>query len=100
MAASAPPTIRAVLDRRNLELAWQQVRPNRGAPGVDEVTVARWERHWQENLDRLAHQVRTNTYHPEAGRPLTYQKVFEVQARALRRCIERGEPSYQPFLVK
>jgi group II intron reverse transcriptase/maturase len=62
------PTIRAVLDRRNLTLAWQQVRANRGAPGVDEVTLARWERHWEENLERLSHQVRTNTYQPNRPR--------------------------------
>lgn len=67
------PTIRTVLERSNLELAWEQVRANHGAPGVDEVTVARWERNWQENLDRLSHQVRTNTYRPNvrAGRRAT-----------------------------
>lgn len=63
-----PPTIRQVLDRANLERAWFQVRANQGAPGVDEVSVARWERHWQENLDRLSHQVRTSTCKPSRPR--------------------------------
>jgi len=36
----------------------------------------------------------------EAGRALTYQKVFEVQARQMRRCIESGLPDYAPFLAK
>jgi len=62
------PSIRAVLERANLEQAWEQVRANKGAPGVDEVTVKRWERHWQENLDRLSYLVRTNTYHPNRPR--------------------------------
>lgn len=62
------PSIRAVLERSNLEQAWEQVRANKGAPGVDEVTVKRWERHWQENLDRLSYLVRTNTYHPNRPR--------------------------------
>ncbi len=62
------PSIRAVLERRNLETAWGQVRANKGAPGVDEVTVTRWERNWQENLDRLSHMVRTNTYRPNRPR--------------------------------
>lgn len=66
-------SIRMVLDRRNLEAAWEQVRRNRGAPGVDEVTVTRWERNWQENLDRLSHQVRTNTYRP--NRPRRFRVV-------------------------
>lgn len=63
-----PPTIRHVLDRVNLERAWFQVRANKGAPGVDEVSVLRWERNWQANLDRLSHQVRTNTYKPSRTR--------------------------------
>jgi group II intron reverse transcriptase/maturase len=62
------PSIRAVLERSNLTAAWEQVRRNKGAPGVDEVTVTRWARHWEENLDRLSHQVRTNTYRPNHPR--------------------------------
>jgi group II intron reverse transcriptase/maturase len=62
------PTIRAVLDHRNLVQAWEQVRANKGAPGVDEVTVKRWERNWEENLERLSHMVRTNTYRPNRPR--------------------------------
>jgi len=51
-------------------------------------------------LGQFSRRLQTEVYHPGAGRALTYQKVFEVQARALRKCIETGEPNYQPFLVK
>lgn len=45
-------------------------------------------------------RLQTAVYHPLAGRPLTYQRIFEVQARQLRKAIEGGEPNYTPFLVK
>ena len=45
-------------------------------------------------------RLNTAVFHPDAGRALTYQKVFEVQARRLRKCIESGEPDYRPFVAK
>lgn len=38
--------------------------------------------------------------HPLADRALSMQKILEVQARQLRKCIEQGDPSYQPYLPK
>jgi CRISPR-associated protein Cas1 len=51
-------------------------------------------------LAQFTRRLQTEVYHPQAERPLSYQKVFEVQARALRQCIESGQPNYQPFLAK
>lgn len=56
--------IKAVLSRSNMERAWEQVKENRGAPGEDGVTLARWERNWEANIERLRQQVLSNTYHP------------------------------------
>ncbi len=56
--------IEQVLSWDNMCAAWQQVKANQGAPGVDEVTLKRWERNWETNLERLRRQVRTNTYCP------------------------------------
>lgn len=95
-AQAAGPSSRAALERQNLEQAWQQVRANRGAPGVDEVTIARWERNWQENLDRLSHLVRTNTYHPNRPRRFRIVKpdggwrelsILTVSDRVLQRAV-------------
>jgi RNA-directed DNA polymerase len=63
-----------ILDWQNLSEAWRLVKANKGAPGVDEVTVARWERHWETNLHRLSAQVRSNRYCP--NRPRRF-KVFK-----------------------
>lgn len=43
-------------------------------------------------------RLNTSVYHPRAARSLSYQKIFEVQARLLRRVIEGREAVYQPFL--
>ncbi len=48
----------------NLRLAWEQVAANRGAPGVDEVSIARFARRWEENLYHLRGSLRANTYRP------------------------------------
>ena len=49
---------------------------------------------------QFGRRLNATVFHPDAGRALSYQKVFEVQARRLRKCIESGEPSYRPFLAK
>lgn len=49
---------------------------------------------------QFGRRLQTPVFHPLAGRALSYQKVLEVQARQLRKCIERGTPDYQPFTAK
>jgi CRISPR-associated protein Cas1 len=49
---------------------------------------------------QFGRRLNTTVFHPDAERALSYQKVFEVQARRMRKCIETGEPTYQPFLAK
>lgn len=90
------PTIVDVLARTNLELAWSEVRAKHGAPGVDDVSVTRWERHWMENLDRLSYMVRTNTYRPNRPRRYRVSKkdggwrelsILTVSDRVLQRAV-------------
>jgi CRISPR-associated protein Cas1 len=49
---------------------------------------------------QFGRRLSTAVFHPDAGRALSYQKVFEIQARRLRKCIESGEPDYRPFLAR
>lgn len=56
-----------ILARPNLSAAWEDVRAKRGSPGLDEISVSRWGRNWEANIERLIEQVLTNTYH--ANRP-------------------------------
>ena len=45
-------------------------------------------------------RLNTEVTHPIAGRRLTYQKCFEVQARLLRGVIEGRHERYRPFVTR
>lgn len=45
-------------------------------------------------------RLQTTSIHPLAGRAITYQKCFEVQAWQLRRVIEGKIPFYVPYLAR
>jgi len=49
-----------------LRRAFQRVKANRGAAGVDHVTVEGYEQHLEENLKKLAQRIRAGRY-PTAG---------------------------------
>ncbi len=54
----------------------------------------------REFLGQYTTRLQTEVIHPLAGRRLTYQKCFEVQARLLRKVIEGQTEAYSPFLTK
>jgi retron-type reverse transcriptase len=58
------------LSRRDvLQRAWEQVRRNRGAPGIDQVTIAQVEQYGVDRLlDKLAGVLEGGSYRPLAAR--------------------------------
>jgi RNA-directed DNA polymerase len=58
----------------NLRAAWEQVRRNGGAPGVDRVTIEMFERRLEEDLRRLGEEVRSGSYVPQAIRRIYIPK--------------------------
>lgn len=53
-----------ILSRTNLKDAWDEVSSKKAAAGADNITISRWQRNWEANLERLAEQVNSNTYIP------------------------------------
>ena len=53
---------------RTLRTAFSQVAANRGAAGVDHVTIAMFETRLDDDLRRLSEQLRSGTYRPQAIR--------------------------------
>jgi RNA-directed DNA polymerase len=57
-----------VYNPRNLWSAWARTARNRGSPGVDGITIERYEKDVEANLGRLAEQLRDRSYRPKAIR--------------------------------
>jgi RNA-directed DNA polymerase len=50
---------------KNLELAWEKVKRNKGAAGIDKQTVYQFESDRERNLERLQDDLRNKTYRPQ-----------------------------------
>ena len=97
-----------VYKRKNLEMAWERVKSNRGAGGVDEQSVDDFAEVLDEQLDKLHEELRVDTYRPqpvrrkriakagqegkyrELGIPTVYDRVCQ---QAL---LNRLEPIFEP----
>lgn len=66
--------LQAVLHSENLRRAWKRVKSNKGAPGIDGVTVADWPAHaclhWQDKRE----QIEQGRYRPQAVRRVEIPK--------------------------
>jgi group II intron reverse transcriptase/maturase len=76
--------IEHILDMQNLCAAWDEMAENKGLPGVDNVSIRRWRRNWEERLVNLAQAVRTNRYKPARLRVRRIRKRRRDQWRTLR----------------
>jgi RNA-directed DNA polymerase len=98
-----------VYKRKNLELAWQRVKRNRGAAGIDGQTLEEFESQLDEQLDGLHEELKRDTYLPEPVRrklvpklgqpdkfrPLGIPTVYDrVCQQAL---LNRLEPIFEPM---
>ena len=97
-----------VYKRKNLEIAWERVRANHGAGGIDGESIAAFGEGLEERLARLHEQLRTDSYGPQpvrqvripkAGKPgewrtLGIPTIFDrVCQQAL---LNRLEPIFEP----
>lgn len=51
--------------KKNLALAWEKVRRNKGAGGVDGEELEQFETRLEDNLERLHQQLKDDTYKPQ-----------------------------------
>lgn len=57
-----------VYNKTNLEEAFRQVKKNKGAPGVDQVTIRDYGKDLERNLEALQEKLRQKTYRPKPVR--------------------------------
>jgi group II intron reverse transcriptase/maturase len=77
-----------VYKRKNLELAWQRVKRNKGAGGVDGQTLEEFEEHFEEHLDCLHKELKHDTY-----RPLPVRQKLIPKAGQPGKCRPLGIPA-------
>jgi len=57
-----------VISQKNLWSSWAKAARNKGAAGVDGITIERYENNVEANLEYLSGQLRTGAYRPKAIR--------------------------------
>ena len=66
--------LQAVLDSDNLSRAWKRVKSNKGAPGIDGVTVVDWPAHARLHWQDTREQIEQGRYQPQAVRRVEIPK--------------------------
>jgi RNA-directed DNA polymerase len=67
--------LQAVLGRDNLARAWKRVKANKGAPGIDGVTVQDWPEHARAHWPAQREQIEAGGYRPQAVRRVEIPKA-------------------------
>src|SRR3978361_824127 len=64
-----------VYKRKNLEIAWERVRANRGSGGVDGQSLSMFAKQADEQLERLGSELAKNVYRPQPVRQVQIPKA-------------------------
>lgn len=88
----------SVLNRDNLQQAYQRVKANQGSPGVDGMTVEAFEAHASKHWPVIAEKLKTGTYQPGAIRGVAIPKpqggerilgIPNVQDRVIQQAVSQ-----------
>jgi group II intron reverse transcriptase/maturase len=98
-----------VYQKKNLELAWEKVKANRGAGGIDGQSLKMFETALERNLERLHQELKTQTYQPQPVRHKAIPKpgqpgklrslgIPTVYDRVCQQALQnRLEPIFEPI---
>src|SRR5271169_3625339 len=73
--AAGGPSMEAIVERNNLRKALEQVRRNKGAPGVDGMSVNKLASHLKEHWLAIRAQLLEGTYEPQPVRRVEIPKA-------------------------
>jgi RNA-directed DNA polymerase len=73
--AAGAPSMETVVERNNLRKALEQVRRNKGAPGVDGMSVGKLASHLKEHWPVIRAQLLEGTYEPQPVRRVEIPKA-------------------------
>jgi group II intron reverse transcriptase/maturase len=75
--------MRRVYNRRRLHHAWQRIKKNAGAAGIDEMTVEDFERRKPELLERIHEKLKAGTYRFQPAKRVLIPKPGTSKKRKL-----------------
>ncbi len=94
-----------VTTKQHLYRAWRKVRANRGAAGIDAITIRRFEKELDLNLAELSRNLRNRTYEPAPSRHVQIPKsdgrmrelaIPSVRDRVAQRAVlDAVEPEFE-----
>src|ERR1700682_3862219 len=99
-----------VYKRKNVEMAWEKVKANRGSGGVDGQTLEAYAAQLDQQLDRLQSELKEDTYQrqpvrqvhiPKAGKPGEFRTlgIPTIYDRVCQQALlNRLEPIFEPVL--
>jgi group II intron reverse transcriptase/maturase len=82
-ASGADSLLERILDRSNLNTAYKRVKSNKGAGGVDRMSVDELLPYLKENHERLIEQIRAGKYNPSPVRRVEIPKEEKGKMRPL-----------------
>jgi group II intron reverse transcriptase/maturase len=97
-----------VYQRKNLEMAWEKVKANRGSGGVDGQNLKEFAAQLDQQLDRLQSELKGDAYQPQpvrqvqipkAGKPDEFRKlgIPTIYDRVCQQALlNRLEPIFEP----
>lgn len=98
--------LRQIASMQSLSIAWRKVRANRGAAGIDAISLREFERHLEANLLELSRNLLNRTYEPLPTRQVNIPKrngkerelmIPTVRDRVAQRAVlDAIEPLYEP----
>ena len=97
-----------IYQRKNLEIAWERVRANRGSGGIDGQSISEFAEQADEQLGRLQRELKGHSYRPQpvrqvsipkAGKPGEYRMlgIPSIYDRVCQQALlNRLEPIFEP----
>ena len=72
-----------VISKRAVQVAWEKVKANKGAPGVDGQSIAEFEKDLQGNLYKIWNRMSSGSYFPPPVRAVEIAKAHGAGTRIL-----------------
>ena len=66
--SGASDVMEQIVQGRNLDIAWDRVRKNKGSPGIDGMTVEELQPYWLRHREAILQRLLAGTYEPQPVR--------------------------------